>query len=233
MVLPIVNSWYPEPGVSPGPGGLPLTPLGAALIGANDPPIVPPSSETPDAPTLPVTADFPAGVGTDASIQADALIPVGAPPPMTNIMPVRGAEVRWQSRGASFSRAQSALAMTVPPTLIAPTIYPAPPGDTVTVEDAVSIDVRSAEFHEFKEKIGRLCAAIEQSNEVSREVGDKLVAELQAGLKIIEAPKPSRKLIMILLMHPLGATATIFAGGLVAELGKHAADLLLKLIGAG
>jgi hypothetical protein len=148
-------------------------------------------------------------------------------------MPVRGAEVRWQARGASFSGAQSALVMTVPPTLIAPTIYPAPPGDTVTVEDAVSINLGSAEFRDFKETIERLCVAIEQSNQASREVGQQLVAEFQAGLKIIEAPKPSRKLIMILLMHPLGATATIFAGGLVAELGRHAADLLLKLIGAG
>jgi hypothetical protein len=148
-------------------------------------------------------------------------------------MPVRGAEVRWQARGASFFGAESALTLTVPPTLIAPTIYPAPPGDTVTVEDAVSINLGSAEFRDFKETIGRLCAAIEQSNEVSREVGDKLVAELQAGLKIIEAPKPSRKLIMLLLASPLFAASGIFAANFVGELAKHAADLLLKLIGAG
>jgi hypothetical protein len=60
MVLPIVNSWYPEPGVSPGPGGLPSTPLVAALTGANDPPIVPPSTEATSTPTIGGLGGFPA-----------------------------------------------------------------------------------------------------------------------------------------------------------------------------
>jgi hypothetical protein len=119
------------------------------------------------------------------------------------------------------------------PLTIVPTVYPAPPGDTVTVEDPVSINLGSAEFREFKETIGRLCTAIEQSNQTSREVADKLVAELQAGLKIIEGPKPSRKLLGLLLVGPLLTAAGMFAPGFVGELAKHAADLLLKLIGAG
>jgi hypothetical protein len=50
--------------VHPGPGGLPSTPLGAALTGADNPPTVPPSAaSTPDdAPTHPVTRDFPADI---------------------------------------------------------------------------------------------------------------------------------------------------------------------------
>jgi hypothetical protein len=75
--------------------------------------------------------------------------------------------------------------------------------------------------------------AIEQSNQVSREVASKLSAELQAGLKIIEAPKPSRKLIDLLLTHPLAAASALFGAGVVTELAKNAAGLLLKLIGGG
>ncbi|MGC2414585.1 MAG: hypothetical protein WA459_18050 [Stellaceae bacterium] len=128
---------------------------------------------------------------------------------------------------------QAPFAQPDAPLTIVPTIYPAAPGDTVTVEDPVSINLGSAEFREFKETIGRLCTAIEQSNQTSREVADKLVAELQAVLKIIEGPKPSRKLIGLLLVGPLLTAAGMFAPGFVGELAKHAADLLLKLIGAG
>jgi hypothetical protein len=63
MLQPIINSWYPEPGVSPGPGGLPSTPLGAALIGVNDPPTVPPSATVKTTLEHTVTAaDAPAGI---------------------------------------------------------------------------------------------------------------------------------------------------------------------------
>jgi hypothetical protein len=83
------------------------------------------------------------------------------------------------------------------------TIYPEHPSGNVNVPDAVNINISSAEFVEFRETVGRLCVAIEQSNEVSRETVAKFAAELQAGLKIIEGPKPSRKLIDLLLTHPL------------------------------
>jgi len=43
-------------------------------------------------------------------------------------------------------------------------MYPVSPGDTVMVEDPVSINLGSAEFREFREDIGRLCTAIVQSN---------------------------------------------------------------------
>jgi hypothetical protein len=132
---------------------------------------------------------------------------------------------------AGLSSGSAILTLTVQPSLITPTVYPAPPGDTVTVEDPVVIDTKSPKFRELKETIERLCGAIEQSNEASREVGQKLVAELQAGLKIIEAPKPSRKMLMLLLVSPLYAAAGIFAASFVGELAKHAADLLSKLMG--
>jgi hypothetical protein len=113
---------------------------------------------------------------------------------------------------------------------IRPTIYPAPPGETVTVEDPVSIDVRSAEFRDSQEAIDRLCLAIQQSNQVAREVGDKLVAELRAGLEYVAGPKPSRKVLDLLLVNPLYAAAAIFASTAVVELAKVAIKALFKLI---
>jgi hypothetical protein len=138
----------------------------------------------------------------------------------------------WGTEGAGWGQGFWHPGASAPLTIV-PTIYPVPTGDTVTVEDPVSINLGSVEFREFKETIERLCTAIEQSNQTSREVADKLVAELQAGLRIIEGPKPSRKLVGLLLVGPLLTAAGMFAPGFVGELAKHAADLLLKLIGAG
>jgi hypothetical protein len=113
---------------------------------------------------------------------------------------------------------------------IRPTIYPMDPGDRVTVEDAVKLDVRTVEFRDSKEAIERLCSAIEHSNEIAREVGDKMVAEFRAGLEYIAGPKPSRKVLDLLLVNPLYAAAAIFAGSTVAELAKLALKALFKLI---
>jgi hypothetical protein len=118
------------------------------------------------------------------------------------------------------------------PVEITPTIYPEDAGDGVSVENAVSIDLSSAEFQEFRDTLQRLCLAIEQSSHTSPERASKLTAELQAGLKIIEGPKPAQKLIELLLTYPLAATGTIFAGTAVAELARHAVELLLKLTDA-
>jgi hypothetical protein len=95
----------------------------------------------------------------------------------------------------------------------------------------VSIDTRGAEFREFTGKMDRLIEAIQQSNQAAREVGEKMVAELGAGLEYIEGPKPSRKVIDLLLLRPLYAAAAIFAGTVVAELAKEAVKVLIKLIG--
>jgi hypothetical protein len=114
---------------------------------------------------------------------------------------------------------------------IRPTIYPAPPGDTVTVEDAVSIDRRSPEFREFIEQMDRLIVAVQGSNEIVHEVGEQLVAELRAGVEYIKAPKPSRKVLYLLPGGALSWAAMNFATNFMGELAKHAADLLIKLIG--
>jgi hypothetical protein len=116
------------------------------------------------------------------------------------------------------------------PLAIRPTIYPTPPGDTVAVEDPVSINVGSDEFREFVNKVNGLLEAIRQSNEIAREVRDKATAELEAGLKYIAGPKPSRKVIDLLLVNPLTWAALGLAGTLVGEAGKLAFKALLKLI---
>lgn len=116
------------------------------------------------------------------------------------------------------------------PLVIRPTIYR---DDTVTVEDPVLIDVRSVEFRDSKEAIERLCSAIQESNQIAREVGDKMAAEFRAGLEYIAGPKPSRKVVDLLLVNPLYAAAAIFAGSVVAELAKLALKALFKLISPG
>jgi hypothetical protein len=67
-------------------------------------------------------------------------------------------------------------------------------------------------------------------DQVASEVGDKLVAELKAGLEYIAGPKPSRNVLDLLLVNPLYAAAVIFAGTAVAELAKLAVKALFKLI---
>jgi hypothetical protein len=114
---------------------------------------------------------------------------------------------------------------------VRPTIYPEPSGDTVTVEDAVSIDRRSPEFREFIEHMDRLIVAVQGSNEIVHEVGEQLVAELKAGVEYIKAPKPSRRVLYLLLGGALSWAAMNFATHFMGELAKHAADLLIKLIG--
>lgn len=169
--------------------------------------------------TREVTASFGSGIDYLGSVAADANISAS----------------RVARRAAALQPNQSfwpgALGSPDPaPLAIKPTIYPMPPGTTVTVEDPVFIDARSTEFRDSKETIERLCLAIQQSNQVASEVGDKLVAELKAGLEYIAGPKPSRNVLDLLLVNPLYAAAVIFAGTAVAELAKLAVKALFKLI---
>lgn len=114
---------------------------------------------------------------------------------------------------------------------IRPTIYPTPPGDTVTVEDPVSINVHSAEFRDFVASLDRLTEAIQQSNEISVETRQQMMAELKAGGEYLKASKPSRKVVTLLLVVPLTAVATLAANTVVQEAAKLAFKALLKLIG--
>jgi hypothetical protein len=64
--------------------------------------------------------------------------------------------------------------------------------------------------------------AVRQSNEVAREVGDKLAAELKAGQEYIAGPKPSRKVLDLLLVNPLVWAALGFSGAFLGEAAKLA-----------
>jgi hypothetical protein len=216
--------------------GVPDTPLPLRIAEAGgSPPLVPPS----DGGTVAGSSPRPGGLegaeaktaagtfGHDATVGLEGAEAKAEAGEFVAAEFVRPPVAQGEASGRATAQAIGTFQLT-----LTPTMYP-PPGDTVVVEDAVSINLGSAEFREFKEAIGQVCTAIAQSNQTSREVGDKLVAELQAGLKIIEGPKPSRKLIDLFLTYPLGAAATIFAGSFVAELAKHAAGLLLKFLGAG
>jgi hypothetical protein len=116
------------------------------------------------------------------------------------------------------------------PLTIRPTIYPTPPGDTVTVEDPVVIDLNGALFRDFATKMDRLIEAAQKSNEIAGEVRDKLIAEWKSGREYIAGPKPSRKVLDLLLVNPLVWAALGFAGTFVGEAAKLAFKALLKLI---
>jgi hypothetical protein len=113
---------------------------------------------------------------------------------------------------------------------VIPTIYPAPPGDAVTVEDPVLIDVHSEDFREFVTKLDGFIVAVQRSNDIAREVGDQLVAELKAGREYIAGPKPARKMLDLLLVNPLLWAVGGFAGTFLGEAAKLAFKALLRLV---
>ena len=100
----------------------------------------------------------------------------------------------------------------------------------MTVEDPVSINVHSAGFRDFLDLMGLLVERVEQSNEIHREVGQQIVAELNAGVEYLKAPKPSQKVLTLLLVVPLTAAATIAASTVIQETAKLALKALVKLI---
>jgi hypothetical protein len=83
------------------------------------------------------------------------------------------------------------------------TIYPADPGGSITVQNYIAINVRSADFRKLDDTMGQLLAELRKSNEIAGEVRDKLVAEMQAGMTTIKSPKPDRRAIEIWLLRPL------------------------------
>jgi hypothetical protein len=65
---------------------------------------------------------------------------------------------------------------------LAPTQYPSDPtGGTIVVQNFISIDSGGEQFREFNDKIGELLVELGKSNRFSGEVGEKLVAEIEAG----------------------------------------------------
>jgi hypothetical protein len=115
---------------------------------------------------------------------------------------------------------------------IVPTPYPSDPAAPLVVSGYVFIDMRSAEFGELNAKLDQLIRLLNQnqSNLIAGETRDQLIAEIQAGQRILTAPKPDRNLIEALLMHPLTWIAGAAGAGIIGDHANEALNLLLRML---
>lgn len=115
---------------------------------------------------------------------------------------------------------------------ITPTIYPAEPANgVIVVQQFITINTNGTEFREFSRRIDQLIETLRQSNQISGEIRDKLVAEINAGMEILKSPKPDPNLIDLLLKHPLVYMADNAAGAIIGASALAALAALGRLTG--
>ena len=117
------------------------------------------------------------------------------------------------------------------PISIVPTIYPQNPDGSITVQNFITINTHSTDFRAFEDTMGQLLAEMRKSNEIAGEVRDKLVAEIKAGMTILNSPKPDRRVIDVWLIRPLKYILDKAAGTVIGKLAGSALELLIKMIG--
>jgi hypothetical protein len=116
---------------------------------------------------------------------------------------------------------------------IVPTIYPQEPSGPITVQNHITINVTSADFHEFEAKMNEVLAELRKSNEIAGEVRDKVVAEMNAGMTILKSPKPDPRVIDLLLIRPLKYLGDKGGGAAIGALATMALGVLLRMMGIG
>jgi hypothetical protein len=82
-----------------------------------------------------------------------------------------------------------------------PTVFPEEPRGSITVNSAVTINLGA--FATFKVSLDEVVTALGGNNSINSEVKDQLIAYLNAGKTLAEAPKPPRWAIMEFLAKPL------------------------------
>jgi hypothetical protein len=132
---------------------------------------------------------------------------------------------------ATADQAELVGRVTGPPIPIVPTLYPREPGGAVTVQNHVTINVRSDEFRELNGKLDELLTLLRRSNEISGEVRDQLAAEIAAGKALLTAPKIDPSLIELLLKRPLTFIVEKASGAVIAATAIAALGLVGKLTG--
>jgi hypothetical protein len=114
---------------------------------------------------------------------------------------------------------------------IVPTHYPGEPSGTIIVQNYITINTHSDDFRQFSDKVNELILELRRSNEIAGEVRDKLIAEITAGMAILNSPKPDPKLIELFLIRPLKYIGDKAAGAIVGGLAVGALGILGKLTG--
>jgi hypothetical protein len=107
------------------------------------------------------------------------------------------------------------------------TVYSA---ETVTIQNSITFNFSNPDVRELNDTLRQLLTAIEGSNEASAEVRRQLSAEMTAGTALLQAPKVEPNAIQLYLINPLKWIAEKFAAVVVADLAKHALELLWKVL---
>jgi hypothetical protein len=116
------------------------------------------------------------------------------------------------------------------PVLIPPTVYPASPQGAILVQNHITINIRSGEFHEFSQSMDALIGKLRRSNEISGEAREQLISELRAGRELLNGPKPQRDLTDLLLVKPLKWLLEKSGSAIIGKLAGAALDWLLKMM---
>ena len=114
---------------------------------------------------------------------------------------------------------------------IVPTLYPDQIDGEVAVKNSVHIDKSSADFRDFLCSMESLTEQLKVSNSISGETRAQLLAELKAGLAILEAPKPDPKILDLYLKRPLKYLVQKFADAVIGITATAATSWLSKYIG--
>jgi hypothetical protein len=171
---------------------------------------------------------------------------VTSPPPAPHRIPLPGAGHDLDTTAAQIaalrpkvSNAELSISTEPPlvhvipaPVPVVPTVYPENPATgTVIVQNRITINVDGADFGALITKLDELRAELRRSNEISGEVREKLIAEIDAGTAIARSPKPDRNMIELLLIRPLKYLADKAGSAVISKLATAALELLLRLIG--
>jgi hypothetical protein len=85
---------------------------------------------------------------------------------------------------------------------ITPTLYSSE-GGGVVLHNYITINLDSAAFREFNTQMNDLLLLLRQSNEISGETREQLIAEMKAGMEILTSRKPDPKLNDLFLKRSL------------------------------
>jgi len=163
--------------------------------------------------------DVPAFAGASGKGRAGGEVPLPS-----QAVDALGSVARFSSGGLQAPDAQDVISLR-------PTAYPHDPAAPVTVRNFVTVNVRGPDFLALSESMDRLIMELRQSNVIAGEVRDKLIAEMEAGLKVLASPKPDPKVIDVFLVRPLKYIGDKAAGPVIAALALAALAAIGRMTG--
>jgi hypothetical protein len=114
---------------------------------------------------------------------------------------------------------------------LVPTHYPDQPDGPIDVPDALAIDKTGGDFRELCNNLSALIDQLRRSNAIAGDLRDQLIAEMRAGFELLEAPKPSRTQLYVLLFTPLKYLGKKAADVAIGNIATRTIELLGRLAG--